>query len=113
MAEYYFENRKDRTLKAYLKIGESMESSFLLTFKQTDAEPRSVVKRTNKADEELIYELECIAKMKYTQIVQDPKTEWIPIPVTDDESKKDNESYVHDPSITFQVKEYKRALNLL
>lgn len=113
MAEYYFENRKDRTLKAYLKIGESKESSFLLTFKRTDAEPRSVVKGSNKADEKLIYELERIAKMKYSQIVQDTNTEWIPIPVTDDESLKDDEPYVYDPSIIFLVKEYKRALNLL
>ena len=44
MAEYYFENRKDRSLKAYLKIGESIESSFLLTFELTDAIPQNVVK---------------------------------------------------------------------
>lgn len=112
MAEYYFVNRKDRTLKAYLKIGESIESSFLLTFKLTDAEPRSVVKGTDKANEELLDELECIAKMRYVQIAKDRTIDWIPIAVTDDPTKSDDKSFVYDVSITLLVKNYIQALNL-
>ncbi len=112
MAEYYFENRKDRTLKAYLRIGESMESSFLLTFKRTDDKPLSVVKGSDKANEELIDGLKHIAKMRYTQIAKDQAIEWVPVPVTDDPSKQDDNSFVYDAAITFLVKDYIKALNL-
>ena len=110
MAEFFFENRKDRTLKAYLKIGESIESSFLLTFKLSDAEPRSVVKGSDKANEELIVKLKRIANMSYIQIAKDDSINWIPVPVTDDPSKKEDKSFVYDDAITLLVKNYMQAL---
>lgn len=113
MAGYYYENRKNRDLKAYLEIGDSIDSSYLMTFRLNDAEPQNVLKGSINANIEIIHNLERIAKMKYSQIVQDTNTEWIPIPVTNDESLKDDDPYVYDPSIIFLVKEYKRALNLL
>lgn len=111
MAEYYFENRKDRSLKAYLKMGDSIESSFLLTFELTNSEPRSIVKGTDKENKEL-FEFERIAKMGYVQIAKDCSVDWIPIPVTDDPSKSDDKSFVYDVAITLLVKNYMQALNL-
>lgn len=112
MAEYYFENREDRTLKAYLRIGDSLESSFFLTFKRTDAEPRNVVKGSNRAAIDLICDFERIAKMSYVEIAKDASIEWIPIPVTDDSSKIDDKYFVYDPAISFIVKDYIQLLNL-
>ena len=112
MAEYFFENRKDRTLKAYLRIGESIESSFLLTFKLTDPEPRSVIKGSDKTNEALIEKLEQIARMQYIQIAKDQTIGWIPIPVTDDRSQADDKSFVYDAAITLLVKNYIQSLNL-
>lgn len=112
MAEYYFENREDKTLKAYLRIGESLEPSFLLTFKLTDAKPRTVLKGSNRADEDCICELERIAKMPYIQIAKDDSIKWIPVPVTDDTTKSDDESFVYDVAITLVVKNYMEALNM-
>ena len=112
MAEYYFENRKDRSLKAYLKIGESIESSFLLTFELTDAIPQNVVKGSDKVNEKLLDEFKRIAKMRYAQIAQDHSIDWIPIPVTDNPSKIDDNSLVYDTAITSLVKDYVEALKL-
>lgn len=113
MAEYFFENRKDRCLKAYLKLSDSMDSSYLMTFRLHEQKPICVLKGSCKSNLDLIKSLECIAHMKHIQIAQDEDIEWIPIPVTDDETKKDDDNFIYDTSICFIVKEYKQALNLL
>lgn len=50
--------------------------------------------------------------MSHVQIAKDDSIEWIPIPVTDDSTKKDDKSFIYDAAISSLVKDYIRLLNL-
>ena len=50
--------------------------------------------------------------MSYIQIAKDDSIKWIPVPVTDDTTKSDDESFVYDVAITLVVKNYMEALNM-